>query len=183
MTNSELEPFHLPDGFRTIQLKEGLEAVVYEDEILDETSGLVGRVHVSHTLAKLTHDLSNMSLEERIEFAKTVSDPVRGHILFGTNKREGTLQAGRSRLEAIAELDYFTIPEFARKVLAHHFDISEEALLVAGTADVFRAIPQTQATGLKKRLGDRYMDVNSGDIQPGDTVHLLSDGHLIKVVE
>ncbi|MBI5619670.1 hypothetical protein HY950_01795, partial [Candidatus Gottesmanbacteria bacterium] len=86
------------------------------------------------------------------------------------------------RLELDVGYGHSTPEEFARKILAHRFDISEEVLLQTGRADIFQSIPPAQADGLKIRLKDRLMQVVSDDIAPGDTIHLLSDGKLVKVV-
>ena len=154
-------------GLAVIRDEFGLELLVHRDEIWEETRGTLGRVNVGSTVQWLAQQIERMDKTKRMQLAQRVSQDRGFH---------------SGRLELDVEYGHSTPEQFATKILAHRFDISEEVLLVAGQADIFQLIPPAQAGGLKIRLKDRFMEVVSDDIDPGDTIHLLSDGKLVKVV-
>ncbi|MBI4973112.1 hypothetical protein HZC27_00665 [Candidatus Roizmanbacteria bacterium] len=148
----------------------GLTYVCYVDDIFLRAEGMLGRVSIPQSVDLLTTEIENMDGNELARFVEQISED-RG------------IHSGRLALSL--KYNHPTSDELAWNILAHHFNMSKEALICLSTENNFRNMPPAQAEGLIQRLSrnGRLEVVQKGlynGLKPNST-HLLSNRKILVI--
>lgn len=148
----------------------GLTYVCHVDDIFLRSEGMLGRVSIPQSVDLLTAQLEGMDTEELARFVDQVSQD-RG------------IHSGR--LELSIKYGHPTSHELAWDVLAHNFDMGEEALIGLSGENIYKNIPKPQAEGLLERLkSNGRLNVVKFGLYEGlqqNSTHLLSSGNILMI--